>query len=140
MALASAHQLPLRESDVDVLVSSLGDAYNLYEFWAEAHRVLKPDGSVIFTTPSHEWASGYRRNADGNVAEFELADSRHVYAPSFVWSLDAQVELMRQSGFRLLWTMMVKSSQLDQAPTSKKLLLADLEDAPIVTGYLARKF
>ena len=70
LVVAAADRLPLRDSNLTVLVASLGDPFNTGEFWREVRRILEPGGVVLFTTPSYEWSSAFRRGTDANSAEF----------------------------------------------------------------------
>ena len=76
LVVAASNQLPLADSSVQRVVASLGDPYNEPSFWTESKRVLEPDGLVIFTTPSHEWAFAFRRDpspgSGASRAEFVL--------------------------------------------------------------------
>jgi hypothetical protein len=122
-----------------LLVASLGDPYNRRDFWQEAFRVLQPSGKVLFTTPSHEWAGAFRKDAHNDLAEFELASGQKVCAPSMILEVDEQLDLMQSAGFRTLAVHEVLRNDLRHTPISPKLMLPELDLAPIVRAYLARK-
>jgi ubiquinone/menaquinone biosynthesis C-methylase UbiE len=139
LVVASADQLPALDNDLTAVVASLGDPYNEFGFWREAWRVLRPNGRVLFTTPTHEWATAYRKGGNQNVAEFELTDGRKINAPSLILEVDEQLDLMRSAGFRTLAIQEVALDDIDRGRISYKLTLAELKCAPIVRAYLAQK-
>jgi hypothetical protein len=131
----------LPSNSVGLLVSSLGDPYNVRQFWIEVNRVLQPGGAALFTTPSYEWARAFR-GADEDalsVAEFELASGDRVYLPSFILSEGEQVRLMEVSGLCVREVTQVAMSALDSQHLSPKLLLGRGPDASILTGFIAQK-
>lgn len=136
--VASAEHLPALDGEFSVLVASLGDPYNNFSFWCEAYRILRPNGKILFTTPTHEWATCFRRNKDKNIAEFELSDGQKIFAPSFIFSVDEQVDLMRSAGFRTLAIREVWLNEIDNSCISTKLTLAELSCVPIVRAYLGQ--
>lgn len=138
-AVAFADALPAGAREFTVVVASLGDPYNDTEFWREANRVLESCGQVLFTTPSHEWAAAFRRDCDPNAAEFALADGSRVQAPSLIYDVDEQINMMRAAGFSTLAVREVALDDLETARPSHKLTLPQLRVAPIVRGYLVRK-
>lgn len=100
---ACALQRP--DADVDLLVSSLGDPYNLPAFWAEAARVCRPGAVLLYTMPSFAWAARFRRQGSDSgldVAEFVLRDGRRLGVPSHVWPLHEQVRLIEAAGWMVL--------------------------------------
>ena len=139
LAVAEADHLPAADGEFTALVASLGDPYNESGFWREAYRVLCPNGRVLFTTPSHEWARAFRKPDDEKVAVFDLADGRQVRAPSLILEVDDQLDLMRSHGFRTLAVQEIALADIDGGRISQKLTLPGLESVPIVRGYLARK-
>ena len=121
LVVANADRLPMPDHDLTLIVASLGDPYNTSSFWREVCRVLQPGGRVLFTTPSHEWATAFRSNVDPNVAEFELADGRKVHVPSLILDVDEQIDLMRSAGLRTLAIAEVLLEEIDQGQISRKL-------------------
>jgi len=138
LVVARADRLPVPDHDLTLIVASLGDPYNTSLFWREACRVLQPGGRVLFTTPSHEWATAFRSDTDPNVAEFDLADGQKVHVPSLIPDVDEQIDLIRSAGLRTLAIAEVMLEEIDQGKMSRKLTLPELQGAPIVRGYQAR--
>jgi ubiquinone/menaquinone biosynthesis C-methylase UbiE len=134
--VAPAHQLPFCDHELSLVLASLGDSYNYPEFWLEARRVLMPGGHVIFTTPSHKWASAFRERSDPRVAEFELTGARTVRAPSWIYDVDTQLEMTRSSGFCTVEVDGITIDELNATRISEKLRLPELKTAPILNGYL----
>jgi hypothetical protein len=99
----NATALTCTNESVTLLVASLADPYNSAPFWNEAHRVVKPSGTLLFTMPSYEWASRFRAKTGStpHTAEFVLRNGEHVDVPSFVPPLPEQVTLMQDAGFML---------------------------------------
>jgi SAM-dependent methyltransferase len=139
LMVAMASCLPLVDHDMMAIVASLGDPYNEIGFWCEAYRVLCPNGHILFTTPSHEWARAFRKDCNGNASEFELNDGRKIYAPSIILEVNNQIDLMRSAGFRTLAIQEVMLDDIDCSRISQKLALEEMKTAPIVRAYLACK-
>jgi SAM-dependent methyltransferase len=101
--LGDAALLPLRSCSLQLLVASLGDPFNSQAFWLEASRVLEPGGRLIFTTPSYQWAERFRSTMkqDQQKAEFDLADKRRVYTPSFIYQEEKQASMIEAVGLTL---------------------------------------
>lgn len=139
LVVGEAEALPLNDHSVAMLVASLGDPFNRQEFWHEARRVLKPDGTVIFTTPSFEWASRFRaeNHEPQDAAEFLTKDTRAVLVPSFVHSERQQLDLMNRAGVCADGVYHVFQSAL-QGLVSPKITESLPARAPLVTGYLGR--
>jgi ubiquinone/menaquinone biosynthesis C-methylase UbiE len=72
LVLSEADELALRDGVADLLVASLGDPYNSEAFWRASRRVVRTDGRIIFSTPSFEWSTAFRRSMHHppDVAEF----------------------------------------------------------------------
>jgi ubiquinone/menaquinone biosynthesis C-methylase UbiE len=142
--LARAERLPIAGDSIGCLVSSLGDPYNNRTFWTEAFRVVRPGGIVIFTSPAYEWAVSFRResqNIDASFmqAEFELADGRRVYLPSYIYSDSDQQSLVEGAGFVVRDVRSVTIADLHGAVLSPKLCLGRGRNGPVVTGFLMQK-
>jgi len=139
--VATAERLPFEAQTVDLVVASLGDPYNTQAFWLEAHRVLKATGSVLFTTPSWEWATAYRRrNSDAaelDRAEFALADGRRVLVPSWILPQLSQVLLIESAGLRMDEIADVRLDAITATPLSPKL--RGVPNETILCGYHVTK-
>jgi SAM-dependent methyltransferase len=137
----AAGSLGIPNASVSLLVAGLGDPYNTVEFWREVHRVLQPVGRVIFTLPSFEWAARFRAHEpDGSigVAEFRLRDGRIVRLPSLVRPLDAQVELIEETGLVLSHFEAFDATSLGTDRISPKIAFLKAP-VSIVWGFEARK-
>jgi SAM-dependent methyltransferase len=140
--IGAASMLPLRQNSIEFLASSLGDPYNVLEFWREAYRALKPGGTVLFTTPSHEWATAFRKGLSAELktkAEFVLGDGRKLYVQSFILPEEEQLKLMAECGFQLVDRSSVRVSDLGDSPLSPKLLVKGSKELVMVSGYICRK-
>lgn len=132
MIVCDAQITPLASGSFDVVVASLGDPYNTLRFWKEAARLLRPDGHVLFTSPSFEWATQFRDRS--NAAEFILSDGRMIAVPSLIVASDDQRRMIEASGLALLDVQAFMDTELRSSPRSPKLC-----PGPIVSGYLAQK-
>jgi SAM-dependent methyltransferase len=130
--VSDAEHLPLASGSFDIIVASLGDPYNTVPFWTEAERLLRPNGQIIFTSPSFAWARRFRDAS--NVAEFVLSDGRTINVPSFIESEDKQRQMIDLSGLALMDVRAFEDTEIRSTPRSPKL-----RRGAIVSGYLARK-
>lgn len=135
--LADALRLPFADRSLSLLIATLGDPYNVPAFWQETARVLTLSGTVIFTTPSHAWASAFRHNTtnERSVAEFQVRDGRRIHVPSFIYPEDQQTAMMHTCGLQVEATTGVGIGQLDSTQVSAKLRC--ITGGEIVTGYWA---
>lgn len=123
-----------------MLVSSLGDPYNNSEFWYEAHRVLKPGGRLLFTTPSFEWSRRFRHESAPHSAEFLVGGHEVVTLPSFVVPLAAQVAMMEKAGFAVIQFESLGQERLHPAePLSPKLAVFGDDRSSFVWGFELEK-
>jgi SAM-dependent methyltransferase len=135
--VGNALALPLGSDTVDVLVASLGDAYNVAQFWREAERVLRTDGEGFFSVPSYEWAAAFRggdHTPEFALAEFELLNGAVVHVPSFIHTERAQCDLIERHGLTFRDVASVSLDALRPEKTSPKLVVVD-SSCPIVTAY-----
>lgn len=141
MIVGDASRLPLVSEAVDVVVAVLGDSYNLPSFWRESARVLRPGASIVFTSPSYEWACVYRTgSASGSAwAEFELSDMSRLVVPSFINSQEDQTLLIEDCELVVKRVAQVPLSVLRSDQISPKLRGFLGADDPVVTGYYATK-
>lgn len=141
LVLGPAESLPFPDAGFDLLVSSLGDPYNVPAFWAEVFRVLRPGGLAFFTTPSCQWATAFR-SGDGDEimsAEFETSGGQTVRVPSWIYPAEEQVRLIEDHRLAVLETVHVRRSALKGTRISQKLLPEEAPSLSVVTGYLAAK-
>lgn len=142
LVVGDAKELPIRDSSCRGMMSSLGDPYNEVSFWMEAARVISQRGCLIFTTPSHRWASTFRdlQGHDPWQAEFETSDGRTVLTPSTVLAEEDQIRLAGECGFDCEDVQTFPLSRLRPGrAVSGKLLVAQEQDLGIVTGYRFRR-
>jgi SAM-dependent methyltransferase len=142
LSLNSAEMIPVASNSLGLVVSSLGDAYNQPTFWEEINRCLRPGGMLFFTTPAYEWAKAFRsKNGEDDMmaAEFQLKDGRRVFVPSWIYPVEKQVELIKNSGLEIWKVVHVPRSTLESEPLSPKLFVGHGDKLHIVTGYLCTK-
>jgi SAM-dependent methyltransferase len=132
MLVCDSQRLPLASESFNIIVASLGDPYNTPEFWVEAARLLRPNGHVIFTTPSFDWADQFRDRAAS--AEFVLRDGRTISVPSFIESEERQREIIGLSGLVLIDVRSFQDTEIRSTPRSPKL-----RRGSIISAYLAAK-
>lgn len=137
LVLGDATQLPYRDECLDLVVSSLGDPYNVPALWEEIHRVLRPGGKAMFTTPSHAWSSEFRRDTRSHEhdAEFVIDGGTAICLPSFILPNEQQVRLIETAGLMVVDVVSSSISGLRSNTISSKL--GDAPDGLIVTGYRA---
>jgi SAM-dependent methyltransferase len=141
LIVASALRLPVDPKSFEVVASCLGDPYNCTAFWTEVHRVLKPNGICLFTTPSWEWATAFRDSTDASSMHnsvFELSDGSRISLPSHIYSEHDQVRLIEGVGLTVSDVARVPLRDLAEQHLSPKLVTSRGGDANVVTGYLAR--
>ena len=133
--VGDATAIPLVTGSVDVLVAVLGDPYNTPDFWSEAARVCRGSGTVMYTTPSYQWAHSFRSSEDApfECAEFATA-SGAVLVPSLVHDVDDQRDMARGAKMSLTEYREVGTSVI-AGPISSKFDLAERSGLPVVAGY-----
>jgi ubiquinone/menaquinone biosynthesis C-methylase UbiE len=141
LSVGAANKLPFRDSSFNRVVASLADPFNDPDFWSEAKRVLAPNGLVIFTTPSHEWALTFRRNEPQGVvdkAEFVLRNGQRVWIPSIIHSEQAQTQMINEAGLSVAKVERVTLQDLSGQAISTKLKVLGNPSSPVVTGYIVK--
>lgn len=134
---ALATDLP--DDSVDILISSLGDPYNVSEFWIEASRVLRSRGLVVFTTPSFDWSTRYRPSAKdpAHSALFLVSSGDFVETPSFIFSEEEQRRIIADAHLKVVSTDELLLSQLDANLAKQAPKLLDLDPAePVVSLFI----
>jgi ubiquinone/menaquinone biosynthesis C-methylase UbiE len=138
LVLSDAIRLPFPDHKLDLLVSSLGDPYNLTEFWDEVCRVLRPSGVALYTTPAYAWAKAFRTKSNGDLksAQFDLLDGGSVDLPSWIYPVQEQVEIIEKSGLEVVEKSSVSIFEIGSNHLSPKLMIERGSDAEVVEGYL----
>jgi SAM-dependent methyltransferase len=140
LALSDATSLNREAASVALLVASLGDPYNLPEFWREAARVTKPGGVVLFTVPSFQWAARFRTLVSSksvDEAEFKLRDGRSVSVPSFILPLDEQVRMIENAGLMVVHFESLGADALPPDGHSPKIDIFASDASSLVWGFRA---
>ena len=139
LVVAQADALPFDDASFDMLVASLGDPYNGPPFWAEARRVIRSGGYVLFTTPSFEWISCYRGSLGlpNHEAEFVTRSGDVVSLPSRVIPIDEQLQEIHAAGLNGVEIREVSLSELHE-PVAAKLRILDGSTNSILTGFRVR--
>ncbi len=93
-----------RDGSVRGAFAFLGDAYNHPVFFHRVHQMLVNGGHLVFTIPSHTWATALRSKLQIPLAEtiFLHRSGKSVSAPSITRSVEDQAVLLTDVGFRLL--------------------------------------
>lgn len=134
--VASAGATGLRSGSVSLIVSSLGDPYNVPEFWREVARLLKPNGRCLFTTPSFKWSSHFRSGSDQEVAEFLRSDGARLFMPSYVNDEKQQVLMIEAAGLFVEGWEAFGTELLSTEPAPK--LLCVRTGTPVVAAYVVK--
>jgi ubiquinone/menaquinone biosynthesis C-methylase UbiE len=139
--LSDARALPFASDKLDLVVSSLGDPYNVPQFWSEVYRVLRPGKWGFFTTPSYDWSTSFRHGKNGHntVAEFELLKGGSVFVASWIYSHSEQVRMIEKTGLYVEESVQVPLSALRVTPISPKLLPSRGLHHAVIDGYVVMK-
>jgi len=135
--VGDARHVPSADGAFGLVVASLGDPYNVPQFWKEAERVLAADGRLLFTCPSYEWASRFRNHnnpAALHQAEFMLRNGEIVQTPSFVLPLPEQEEMTANAKLRMVDFDTVRLDEI-HGPLSPKLSVVNADRAPFLWGF-----
>lgn len=139
LILGDCCAVPFRDETFDIIAAVLGDAYNGKAFWYEAHRLLRPNGIALFTSPSFEWAAAFRSRELMYRAEFLLRNGQILPVPSRIYPRDQQIELIESSGLLVKEVTDIPISGLQSQALSPKLLPWRGPQAPVVTGYVTTR-
>ena len=143
LTISDATDIKRADSSVSLIVSSLGDPYNVPPFWEEATRVLRPGGIMIFTMPSFEWSSRFRKEEPNRTqcfADFLLRDGRHISVPSFIRDLPSQIRLMQSTGLVVRnFTSLGIDSLPATAVVSPKAMVFERDESSLVWGFRLHK-
>lgn len=132
--VAPAEATGLCSGSASLIVSSLGDPYNIPEFWTEVARLLKPNGRCLFTTPSFEWSSQFRSGGVQEVAEFLRSDGARLFMPSYVSNETDQVMMIEAAGLFVDGREAFGTELLSTEPAPKLLCVS--EGTPVVSAYI----
>jgi len=99
-------------------------------------RLLKRDGTCLFTTPSFEWSSTFRLDKQHDVAEFLRADGARLFMPSYVNNEDEQVKMIEDAGLLVVDRQGLGTEMPDTKP-APNLLCVKLS-APVISAYVVK--
>jgi len=136
--VCDAAQLPYEDGSISLILSSLGDPYNLPSFWNEVRRVLANDGVCYFTSPSYEWAKRFRKDDFHQGAEF-LVNNRLLRLPSYIYPQRQQASVLSEAGLVIDAQTAFMGSKLQTSKSSKLDVFGPNRDGPIVEGFRVRK-
>ena len=123
----------------DLVVASMADPYDDDQFWRSLSVLVTAGGSVIMTTPSHEWADQFRASEPGDsrsLARFETENGR-VWLPSMVRTVDDEIALIERNGFRVVESEPLYLAQGPGVPSAPKLRSTAELGMPVCVGYHA---
>lgn len=132
--VASAEATGLRSGSVSLIISSLGDPYNVPGFWREVARLLRPNGRCLFTTPSFNWSSHFRSSRDREVAEFVRSDGARLFMPSYVQSEEQQISTIQSAGLLVERSEGFGTELLAGEPALKLLCVG--RGTPVLSAYV----
>jgi len=136
---ASATNLPFSPCSFDLIISSLGDPYNDEAFWQQCSRVLRHTGRVLFSTPSFDWARGFRSHKGRDRAEFEMLNGTTIEVDSLVYSLSDQIDIIRSAGLAVDLVDFYYTENIRSAPSSKLVCGRSGSQVPVLWGIIATK-
>jgi ubiquinone/menaquinone biosynthesis C-methylase UbiE len=135
---AAASELPVPDGALLLLAASLADPYDDRSFWEEVVRVLAPGGRCVLTSPSSEWADGFReQGVSRDAAEFELLGGKSVHLRSFVRQPEQERELIESTDLLLIEEDAITLSELEGPISPKIAFLAP--DSAVVRGFMVEK-
>lgn len=123
----------------DLVAASLADPYNTSSLWRFLSEAVVAGGTVVFTVPSYEWASTFRRHNQAgqyDVAEFVSRNGTVMYLPSFILTPDEQIALGHRFGFRIDRLEQAYCDAIADSELSPKLISVRAKRLPAVTGYV----
>lgn len=139
LLVADAQSTGVASGSADLVVASLGDPYNTPAFWGEVRRLLRHDGTCLFTTPASEWADRFRQNTERDSAEFLLANGSVVLVPSYAPRLPDQISMIESANLIVDEVEAYFASDLT-GPVSQKLIPPIVGGAvPILRGFSVRR-
>lgn len=137
-AEAPSRLLPEHVNSYDLIVCSLADPYNSEALWHSLRYLVKRNGTILFTTPSLDWAESFRlQYQEGllEVASFAMRREQNVVVRSTILSPQKQIELCRKAGFVVNQWDQLYADKIEQDELSWKLAKARSGSVPVVTAY-----
>lgn len=101
--LADACDIPLASGQFTSVVGFLIDPFMGLDCLAEAHRMLMPNGRILFTLPTHQWGTVLRTRLgiDEMTTRFNVLDTeKTVVLPSILHPPARITEMLQLVGFR----------------------------------------
>jgi SAM-dependent methyltransferase len=139
LMVGDARATGLESANYDLLVSSLGDPYNVESFWNEVRRILVPGGICLFTTPAREWAIRLRSESDISKAEFLRSDGATIFVRSEIPTMKEQKEMIGGAGLVVREIQSFTAAQLLGAHSPRLLITNDMLSSIILRGITVRK-
>jgi SAM-dependent methyltransferase len=139
LMVGDARATGLGSTNYHLIVSSLGDPYNVEPFWNEVHRILVPGGICLFTTPAREWAVRLRSKSDISKAEFLRADGATIFVRSEIPTIKKQKAIIERAGLAIKEIQSFTAAQLLKALSPRLLVTNDTLSSIILRGITVRK-
>ncbi len=130
------------KTNFNLIVSSLGDPYNLPKMWSNLSQITSRTAVCLFTCPSLEWATHFRtlhQKGMLDVAEFATRDNSTVLLPSFIYNVTKQIKMAERSGFRLDRFDNILFSESALGIRAPKLSGAAAMQIPVLAAYRFRR-
>ena len=120
-----ATSIPLDDGQFAAVIGFLADPFIGLQFFAEAFRVLRPQGVLFLTTPTYEWGSALRGNKEPAIsyAKFIIKTKEPVLVPSTLLPASRVQEMLEYTGFS---NIVIRSHTL---PPGTQPLSPDIQSA-----------
>lgn len=109
--VSSVRFLPFKNSEFDYVVASLADPFLYPEALCELNRILRKDGILAFSTPSHMWATALRGEGVNKTTFVNGDDKVDVF--SFTYDSTDLLDLFSGCGFELISIQEIKGDMLN---------------------------
>lgn len=142
--LGTVRMLPYPTEFFDTVLSSLGDPYCYPLALCEIRRVLREDGTFIFSAPSASWSHALRAPESSHRTSFVLSNGEQATVYSFTFELPDLVDLFSTCGFEVNEARELSIGQellhpLSEAITSAaRSLSVSYRELPIINFVRAR--